>query len=184
MDPEIVIRAQGGDAAAYTVLATRIADRFLSVARRILRDVYLAEDATQQALVSVWRELPRLREPERFDAWAYRILVHACYAEGRHHRRWEPSMRWIGHEAVAPDTLEAVADRDQIARGFRRLSIDHRTVIVLHYYLDLPLVDVAEILDIPAGTVKSRLHRGLEAMRASMHARPDARGRLDPEHSA
>lgn len=170
MDPEIVIRAQGGDAAAYTVLATRIADRFLSVARRILRDVYLAEDATQQALVSVWRELPRLREPERFDAWAYRILVHACYAEGRHHRRWEPSLRWIGHEAIAPDTLDAVADRDQIARGFRRLSIDHRTVIVLHYYLDLPLDQVAEILRIPEGTAHSRLHHAMRSLRAALDA--------------
>jgi RNA polymerase sigma-70 factor (ECF subfamily) len=171
MDPDLVIRAQRGDAAAYALLATGIADRFLAVARRILRDVHLAEDATQQALVSVWRELPRLRDPDRFDAWAYRILVHACYAESRRQKRWVPRLRWLGEdEPAAPDALGTIHDREQLTHGFRRLSLDHRTVIVLHYFLDLPLDHVAGILGIPVGTAHSRLHHAMRGLRASLDA--------------
>ena len=171
MDPDLVIRAQRGDSAAYAVLATSIADRFLAVARRILRDVDLAEDATQQALVAVWRELPRLRDPERFDAWSYRVLVRACYAEGRRQRRWATRLRWLtDDEPAAPDALGPIHDRDQLARGFRRLSIDHRTILVLHYFLDLPLDQVAGILGIPDGTAHSRLHNAMRGLRASLDA--------------
>jgi len=171
MDPDLVIRAQRGDASAYAVLATGIADRFLGAARRILRDVDLAEDATQMALVSIWRELPRLRDPERFEAWAYRILAHACHAEGRRQRRWTPRLRWLADdEPVAPDALARIHDRDQLARGFRRLSLDHRTVIVLHYFLDLPLDQVAGILGIPVGTAHSRLHHAMRGLRSALDA--------------
>lgn len=171
MDPDLVIRAQRGDASAYAVIATGIADRFLAVARRILRDADLADDATQQALLSVWRELPRLRDPERFDAWAYRILVHACYAEGRRQRRRSARIRWItDDEPAAPDDLGAIHDRDQLARGFHRLSLDHRSVIVLHYFLDLPLDQVAGILGIPVGTAHSRLHLAMRGLRAALDA--------------
>ena len=93
MDTDLVIRAQRGDKGAYGLLAARIADRFLAVARRILRDRDLAEDATQQALLAIWQDLPRLRDPDRFEAWSYRLLVHACYSEGRKERRWAPNLR-------------------------------------------------------------------------------------------
>jgi len=171
MDTDLVIRAQHGDQGAYGLLAAQIADRFLAVARRILRDVDLAEDATQQALLAVWQDLPQLRDPARFDAWSYRLLVRACYTEGRKERRWAPNLRLLPvNEPSVDDGLSSVVDRDQLERGFRRLSLDHRTVVVLHHYLDLPLDRVAEIVGIPAGTAHSRLHHAMRALRAALDA--------------
>jgi RNA polymerase sigma-70 factor (ECF subfamily) len=144
------------------------------MAHRILRDTDLAEDATQQALLSVWRDLPQLRDPARFDAWSYRLLVRACYAEARRTRRWAPNLRLLPtDEPIATDPLGSVIDRDQLERGFRRLSIDHRAVVVLHHYLDLPLPEVAEALGVPEGTVRSRLHNAMRGLRAALDA--DAR---------
>jgi RNA polymerase sigma factor (sigma-70 family) len=174
MELDLVIRAQHGDKAAYGLLAAGIADRFLAVARRILRDLDLAEDATQQALLATWQDLPRLRDPARFEAWSYRLLVRACYAEGRKDRVWAPNLRLLPVDEQAPDdALVSVVDRDELERGFRRLSIDHRAVVVLHHYLDLPLDRVAEILGIPVGTAHSRLHHAMRALRAALDA--DAR---------
>ena len=178
MDTELVVRAQRGDKGAYALVATEIADRFLAVARRILRDIDLAEDATQQSLLAIWQDLPQLRDPARFEAWSYRLLVRACYAEGRKHRRWAPNLRLLPvDEPVADDGLSSVVDRDQLERGFRRLSLDHRTVVVLHHYLDLPLERVAEICGVPVGTVRSRLHHAMRGLRAALDAdlRPTAR---------
>ena len=174
MDTDLVVRAQRGDKAAYALIATEIADRHLAVARRILRDLDLAEDATQQALLSVWQDLPQLRDPARFEAWSYRLLVHACYSESRKQRRWAPNLRILpSDESIADDDLSSVVDRDQLERGFRHLSIDHRAVVVLHHYLDLPLDRVAEILGIPVGTAHSRLHHAMRGLRAALDA--DAR---------
>jgi len=174
MDTDLVVRAQRGDKGAYALLAARIADQFLSIARRILRDRDLAEDATQQALLSIWQDLPRLKDPARFEAWSYRLLVHACYAEGRRERRWSPNLRMLPTDDAALDAgLGAVVDRDQLERGFRRLPIDHRTVVVLYHYLDKPLDEIARILEIPVGTAHSRLHHAMRGMRAALDA--DAR---------
>jgi RNA polymerase sigma factor (sigma-70 family) len=181
MDTELVVRAQRGDAEAYASIATGIADRFLAVARRILRDIDLAEDATQQALLAIWRDLPQLNDPARFEAWSYRLLVRACYAEGRRTRRWAPNLHLLTTDVVGPaGALDAVVDRDQLERGFRRLSIDHRAVVVLHHYLDMPLDQVAETLGVPAGTVRSRLHHAMRGLRAALEAdaRPAAREAL------
>ncbi len=178
MDTDLVVRAQRGDKGAFTLLAGAIADRFLAVARRILRDRDLAEDATQQALLAIWQDLPRLHDPARFEAWSYRILVHACYAEGRKQRRWAPNLRILSIDEHAPDSgLDAVVDRDQLERGFRRISIDHRAVVVLYHYLDKPLDEIARILEIPVGTAHSRLHHAMRGMRAALdaEARPTAR---------
>ena len=174
MDTDLVMRAQRGDKGAYALLAGAIADRFLAVARRILRDRDLAEDATQQALLAIWQDLPRLRDPGRFEAWSYRLLVHACYAEGRKERRWAPNLRVLPtDEPRADDGLIAVVDRDQLERGFRRLTIDQRAVVVLYHYLDKPLDEIARILEIPVGTAHSRLHHAMRGMRAALDA--DAR---------
>ena len=174
MDTDLVLRAQRGDKGAYALIATEIADRFLAVARRILRDLDLAEDATQQALLTAWQDLPQLRDPARFDAWSYRLLVRACYGEARRTRRWAPNVRLLPVDDPDPsDDVSSVVDRDQLERGFRRLSIEHRTVVVLHHYLDLPLDEVAEALGVPVGTVRSRLHHAMRGLRAALEA--DAR---------
>jgi len=174
VDTELVKRAQHGDREAFGQLAADLASRFLPVARRILRDIDLAEDASQRALVAIWRDLPQLRDPARFDAWSYRLLIRACYAEGRRARTWSPNLRILpADEPVASDGLDAVLHRDQLETAIRRLSVDHRTVLVLHHYADIPLDRVAQILEIPVGTVYSRLHHAMRAMRAAIDA--DAR---------
>jgi RNA polymerase sigma-70 factor (ECF subfamily) len=171
MDTSLVIRAQGGDRAAFAVLATELVDRLHVIARKILQDHDLADDATQQALVSVWRDLPQLRDPARFDAWSYRLLVRACYAERRRERRWTPSLLLRPKdEPMAADGMDLIVDRDELEGGFRRLPVDHRAVLVLHYYLDLPLEQVAEICGIPAGTAHSRYHRAMRGLRAALEA--------------
>ena len=178
MDNDLVILAQHGDKGAFGLIAAGIADRFLAVSRRILRDIDLAEDATQQALLAIWQDLPALRDPARFDAWSYRLLVRACYAEGRKERRWAPNLRLLpGDEPIANDPLSSVLDREQLERGFRRLSIDHRVVVVLYHYLDMPLDGIAETLGIPVGTAHSRLHHAMRGMRAALDAetRPTVR---------
>ncbi len=178
MDADVVVRAQRGDKGAYALLAGDVADRVLAVARRILRDMDLAEDATQQALLAIWQDLPQVRDPARFEAWSYRLLVRACYAEGRRERRWAPNLRLMpADESVTDDDLSSVIDRDQLERGFRRLSIDQRAVVVLHHYLDLPLDRVAEIIGIPTGTAHSRLHHAMRALRSALDAdaRPSVR---------
>jgi RNA polymerase sigma-70 factor (ECF subfamily) len=174
VDADLIGRAQRGDEEAFASLAFAAGDRLHAVAHRILRDTDLAEDATQQALLSIWRDLPQLRDPARFDAWSYRLLVRACYAEGSRARRSSPKIRLLpANEPEVADGLSSVVDRDQLERGFKRLSIDHRAVVVLHHYLDLPLDEVADVLGVPAGTVRSRLHHAMRGLRAALEA--DAR---------
>ena len=180
MRQDLVSRAQQGDEAAFAELATGVADRLFSVAYRILRDVDAANDATQEALVTLWRELPALRDRDRFEAWAYRIVVNASYAESRRARRSPPVALAM---PVNPDDdlVGSVVDRDQLERGFRRLPAEQRAVLVLQHYLDLSLPQIAEVMGIPVGTVRSRLHYARDAMRAALEAdlRPIAQeGRL------
>jgi RNA polymerase sigma-70 factor (ECF subfamily) len=175
VETELIARSQRGDHEAYAcLLEAGLADRLLGVARWILRDVGLAEDAAQQALLTIWRDLPRLRDTASFDAWAYRILVRASHAEGRRQRRWIPGIaRTAPDHGTRTDGLGWIADRDELESAFRRLSLDHRTVVVLRYYLDLPIERIAELLGIPGGTVQSRLHYAMRALRAALDA--DAR---------
>jgi RNA polymerase sigma-70 factor (ECF subfamily) len=174
MDSALVVRAQGGDREAFSTIAAASYSRLHRVAQNILSDVDLADDATQEALVSMWRHLPRLREPARFEAWSCRVLVNACYTEARKNRRWLPALDpELDEDAGSVAALSGVVYRDQLERAFRRLPIDQRAVVVLHHYLDQPLETVAEVLDIPVGTVHSRLHRAMGALRAALEA--DAR---------
>jgi RNA polymerase sigma-70 factor (ECF subfamily) len=178
MDLELVLRARDGDEEAFAALTLACGDRLHAVAHRILRDADLAEDATQQTLVNIWRELPALRDPTRFDAWSFRILVNACYTEGRRSRAWMPNLAFLPtDEPGTGDGIATVVDRDQLERGFRRLTIEHRAVIVLYYYLDLPIENIAETLGIPIGTARSRLHHAMRGLRAALEAdaRPTAR---------
>jgi len=112
VDAELIGRAQHGDEEAFASLAVAAGDRLHAVAHRILRDTDLAEDATQQALPATWRDLPELRDPARFDAWSYRLLVRACYAEARRTRQWAPNIHVLPTDASAGEDLSSVVDRD------------------------------------------------------------------------
>lgn len=169
MDTELVIHAQQGNQQAFATLADSLYARLHHVAFRILRDRPAAEDATQQAVLSMWRDLPQLRDPRRFEAWSYRLLVNACNSEFRRRKRILPVIGTATpREPAAPDELGRFFDRDELERGFAKLSIDHRVVLVLRYYLDLPLEAIAQALDVPVGTVNSRLHRAIARMRDAL----------------
>ena len=171
MDTELVSRAQRGDQAAFAQIAGETYRRLHSLAFGILRDRGAAEDAVQQAMLDVWRNLPRLRDPARFEAWSYRVAVNACYAEYGRVNRWLPSLPIDApREPVAPDQFGPVDERERLDRGFRELSIDQRAVLVLRHLIGLPLDEVAAALDIPTGTARSRLYRALQSMRATLEA--------------
>jgi RNA polymerase sigma-70 factor (ECF subfamily) len=178
MGRDLVERAMAGDREAFNELVRRRIDQLYAMARLILRDDERAADATQEALVAAWRDLAALRHPDRFESWLRRLLVNACYQQARRDKRrrlYEGSVTVI--EPLAPDPATALADRDEIERGIRRLDEQQRALVVLHYYLDLPLAETAASLGLPVGTVKSRLFRTNELLRASLEA--DARsGRL------
>jgi RNA polymerase sigma-70 factor (ECF subfamily) len=168
MDRDLVERARTGDPEAFADLVHQTSDTLFGIARRILRDPELAEDVLQTALVTIWRKLPGLRDAERFEGWAYRILVHACYAEASRYRRWSAIVRELPLDrADSVDDVRALLDRDELERAFRRLPLDQRAVFVLHHHVGLPLVVVAETLGIPDGTARSRLHYATRALRAA-----------------
>jgi RNA polymerase sigma-70 factor, ECF subfamily len=173
MRRNLVEAARRGDHEAFEVLAASAGDRLYAVARLILRSAEIAEDAVQEALVRAWRELPSLRDPDRFDAWLHRLVVNACADQGRQLRRWSQQVRPIPVNAVVDDETQSVADREQLQRGFSRLKPEQRAVVVLHYYSGFSAAEIARILGIPEGTARSRLHYATEAMRAALEA--DAR---------
>jgi RNA polymerase sigma-70 factor (ECF subfamily) len=173
MQAELVELARGGDREAFGVLASGSVDRLYAIARLTLRDTELAEDATQEALVRAWRDLPSLRDVERFDAWLYRLVLRACADIGRRRRRWRSEVRILGAEPAESDRASDLADRDQLEHGLRRLTTPQQTILVLHFYLGMTPSEAAETLDIPVGTAKSRLHHATNALRASLEA--DAR---------
>ncbi len=169
MDRDLVERARQGDREAFAVLVHQVSDSLYAVAHRILRDTGLAEDALQNALVLAWRRLPHLRDADRFEAWVHRILVHACYDEVQRSRQWSANVRVLPVDGpTTPDETSAVAVRDELERAFRRLPVDQRAVFVLHHYLGLPLVEIAEMLEIPAGTARSRLHYATRGLRSAL----------------
>ena len=177
MDRELVERARAGDRDAYSKLAAASIGRLNAIARLIVRDDGRADDAVQDALVDAWLDLRGLREPDRFDAWLNRLLVRACHnVTRRDWRRRRTEVQLLPSDAPwVPDRQHAHALSDEIERGLRRLTIEQRSVLVLTYYLDLPLAEAASTLGIPLGTMKSRLTRALGALRASLEA--DARPR-------
>jgi RNA polymerase sigma-70 factor (ECF subfamily) len=163
----LVERARDGDEVAFGELVDLGGDRAYAIAYRILRDVDRAKDAVQQAYLLAWRELPRLRDPERFDVWLYRLLVNACYEEARRYRRWSVHVRELPMEGpAAPDPIVSVDDRDALERAFAQLTPEHRAVFVLHHYAGLPLTAIADAVGVPVGTVKSRLHNSIRNLRA------------------
>ena len=158
MDRELVEAARNRDREAYSDLIRLRGDRLYALAQRILRDVDRAEDALQEALVTAWRDLPGLRDPDRFDAWLHRLVVRACLAEAKRERRHVTNLHVLPMDVAATaDDYLSVGDRDQLERGFR-------------HFEGRDASEIAEILGIPGGTVRSRLHHAHRAMRAALDA--------------
>ena len=171
MDRALVERAQHGDHSAFEALATTSLPRLWSVARRVVGNHHEAEDAVQDCLVRAWRDLRVLRDPDRFEAWLYRLLINACRDRGRVAQR----ARVVELEGVAElsdqaDPIAEIERRDQVRRGFARLSPEHRAALVLHHYAGFRAREIAGILGIPEGTVVSRLHYAARAMRTELEA--------------
>jgi RNA polymerase sigma-70 factor (ECF subfamily) len=166
----LVERAAQGDRDAFADLAAAAIDRLYRVAYRILRDGDRARDATQEALLEAWRDVSKLRDPDRWEPWTYRLLVRACYRAIRR-ERGRTTVRLIDPEIGAiADPMQWVIDRDQLERAFRALPAEQRAVVVLHHYVGLSLTEIAASLGIPDGTARSRLHTATRRMRASLRA--------------
>ena len=167
---ELVDAARHGDREAFEALVRAGSGRLYAIAHRILRDTDLAADALQEALVKIWDDLPTLRDPDRYDAWTYRVTCRACYRIAKRERR-ATLTTLIDPRAHEPSAFESeVADHDEMERGFRRLSPEHRAVLVLHYYLGLTIGEIAEALRIAPGTVGSRLHYAMRSLRAALES--------------
>jgi RNA polymerase sigma-70 factor (ECF subfamily) len=162
---DLVSAAAAGDRHAFERVVDQTIDRMYGVARRILQDDLAAEDAVQEALIAVWRDLGGLRDPARFEAWAYRLLVRACYRLAARERRSSTGMPIPASADSVSDAIADFAERDAMSRALAQLKPEHRAVVVLHHYADLPLTEVAAILAIPTGTARSRLHYALRRIR-------------------
>lgn len=176
-EAELVRHAAHGDSGAFEILVTARAERAFSLARAILGNESDARDATQDAFISAWRELPRLRDAEHFDAWLRRILVNACRAQIRVRGR----VREISMDGAPdrsdpqPGTSEQVGDTDMLGRAFDRLAPDKRTILVLHYFRHETIAAIADAIGIPAGTVKWRLHEARAALERALLAEGEDR---------
>jgi RNA polymerase sigma-70 factor (ECF subfamily) len=170
----LIERARRGEHDAFTVLIDVRLARLDAAARLILRDGELARDAVQEALIRAWRDLPGLRDPERFDAWLHRLLVNAALDLVRRRKRRVIEVELSPIDTLStPDVASALADRQLLDQALARLSPGHRAVVALHYLLGMPLPDVARSLGIPLGTAKSRLHYALGEMRTTVTREPD-----------
>jgi len=180
----LVERAQRGDHDAFAALAGAAIARLDPAARLIVRDPDLARDAVQEALVRCWRDLPTLRDVGAFDAWLHRLLVNACLDLVRHRRRRAIEVELTPmHAPTTADFSHAIVDRDLLARALSALEPELRALVVLHYYLGMPVPDVASAVGIPLGTAKSRLHRAVEALRVATGETPVERPSPVPEGS-
>lgn len=170
MDRGLVERAREGDREAYEILARSVGRPLFQVAHRILRDLDAAEDAVQRALVGIWRDLPKLRDLDRFDAWTYRLVVRASLEEARQRRRHAHVRELPATEPSTPDASGSLATRDALERAFDRLKPEHRAVVVLHHHAGFSLAEIATILNVPYGTVGSRLHYAVRELRSALGA--------------
>jgi RNA polymerase sigma-70 factor (ECF subfamily) len=169
---ELVIRAREGDRDAFAELVSRSIGRLTAVARMILRDEYAAQDAVQDACIEAWRSLPGLREPDAFEGWLRRLLMRACFRTIRKSKRvgnLEVQLT-AGDEPSIAGPERNVDIHDQLERGLARLAPELRAAVVLVYYLDLPYAQAAEAMGVPMGTMKSRLNRATQVLRAEIEA--------------
>jgi RNA polymerase sigma-70 factor, ECF subfamily len=186
---DLVGRARHGDLDAFTALAGARLAAMTRTATAILGDETEAHDAVQEALISIWRELPTLREPDRFEAWAGRILVNACrHALKRRIRSRVREIRLSPEPADGPGfddrrgggalasagiavvgaRAESIGNDDALNRAFERLDADQRALLVMHHLEDRPVVEIAAIFGIPTGTVKSRLFAARRALQGAL----------------
>ena len=167
---ELVRRAASGDSVAFERLVTDRVDRLYRTARAILGNEQDARDATQEAFVAAWRELPRLRDPASFEAWLRRIVVNACRTQLRGRRRVQLISldEAFDRREPGPQLSEQVSDIDVLARAFARLDADKRSILVLHHLEHEPLASIAHALDIPIGTAKSRLYDARVALQRAL----------------
>ena len=176
---DLVRRASRGDVAAFDELVATRLSASLRLARAIVDSPVDAEDVVQEAFVSAWRNLPRLREPDRFDAWFGRILVNTA----RTHIRRRGSVRPIsidrrhvddGREDDTPGQhdpgLESVVSSDALSRAINRLTTDQRSILALHHLEERPVAQIATVLGIPVGTAKWRLHAARQALERALEA--------------
>ena len=166
---ELVEQAQRGDHDAFALLVGVAVARLDAAARLILRDPDLARDAVQETCLRAWRDLPVLRDPDRFDAWIHRLIVNACLDVLRRRKRRPVEVELTPVIfATVEDASSLIAQRDALDRALRALEPEWRAIVVLHYYLGMPLPEVADALGIRLGTAKSRLHRSLSVLRSVM----------------
>ena len=159
-----------GDQEAFGILAERSLDRLVGTAGLILRDADAAQDAAQDALIRAWRDLPTLRDPDRFGAWLYRVLLNSCADHRRRQQRHAHQALLPEHGGAASDGAQVMAERDAISAALDRLSDEHRAVVVLRYYVGLSQAEIATAIGEPLGTVKSRLSRAVRYLRADLAA--------------
>ena len=181
-DEALVQRARLGDAAAFDRLVASRIDRCYRLAWSILLNDADAADATQDAFVAAWRELPRLRDASAFDGWLNRIVANAARMARRHRVRLRevavasPSSSDEGPEPERADEpyarteIDDVVDLDAIGRAFDRLKPHERAILTLHHVDERPVDEIARTLGIPAGTAKSRLHSARRALERAMEA--------------
>jgi RNA polymerase sigma-70 factor (ECF subfamily) len=176
MERDLVTRARGGDADAFAQLCRQIGNRLFAVAYNILGDRGAAEDAAQQAMIDIWRHLPQLRDVAQFESWSYRVVANAAYAEGGRLRRWAVAARPVRVITSEGDHAPGVVARDELERAMARLTMEQRAVLVLKHVADLSNDDIATVLEIPVGTVRSRLHHAQNQLRAAFDAEERAPG--------
>ena len=167
----LVEAAQRGDHAAFEQLMAGTLDRSYATAAWILRDHHAAEEAVQEAMIRAWRDLPALRDVNRFEPWLRRLVVHSCYDEARRLRRQRTAQLTLSEPMTrVDDPAETVASRDAVERALSKLNPMQRAAVVLRHAVGLSVPDVAEAMGVPLGTAKSRLHHAERALRAAMSA--------------
>ncbi|CAN5641506.1 N/A [soil metagenome] len=161
-----VLAARAGDEGAFGVLITREARWAYGLARVVLSDQMEAEDAFQESCLVAWRDLPKLRDPERWRPWFRRLATNVILEHGRRMGR-RPKVTQIGPTdgPAMPDPAAQLSDRDLLLRALGLLNPDERTLVALRYGRDLTVADAAGLLGIPVGTAKARLHRAIDKMR-------------------